>query len=468
MNFTIIVAVDSRDGIAKDKKLPWAGTPEHKEDLRFFRKITCNSPNNAVIMGRGTWESLPVAPLPGRKNIVLSTGAFDVPPEHIDTVYAARSLDDALAICANMGCQNVFVIGGAEVYKQALRDPRLEAVYVTRFDRDYQCDSHVDLSTVRKYGSTQVIGQSGDWGIVVQRYCLYNRWENEYMGLLRRLLAAPLVPNRTGIDAHRLFSESLRFELTDPRGRVLPLLTTRRLAYSAIFYELMWFLRGETDTKYLHQHNVHIWDKNSSREYLDSVGLNHYPEGYLGPIYGYQWRKRGPDQLATVIEGICKDPFGRRHLVCAWNAEDIKDMALPPCHYAFQFFVEADKDGKPSRLNCQVNMRSADIGTGVPFNIASYALLTHMVSLITNIAPGTLVINMCDCHLYSKHDEAARELLGRRPRQFPLLRISSEVQNRASYGALKIDDIAFKYDSPAHFAIENYNPHKRLGFDMVV
>jgi thymidylate synthase len=214
--------------------------------------------------------------------------------------------------------------------------------------------------------------------------------------------------DRTGTGTRAIFGYQMRFDLADG----FPLVTTKKLHMKSIVYELLWFLRGETNIRYLNDHGVTIWD-----EWADA-------SGELGPVYGSQWRSwpapdgRRIDQISQVIDQIRTKPNSRRHIVSAWNPAEVDEMALPPCHALFQFFVA---DGK---LSCQLYQRSADIFIGVPFNIASYALLTHMVAAVTDLQPGEFIHTFGDAHLYSNHFEQAREQLKRSPRALPHLRLN--------------------------------------------
>ena len=216
-----------------------------------------------------------------------------------------------------------------------------------------------------------------------------------------------------------------------------PLLTTKRLHLKSIVYELLWFLRGETNIAWLRQHGVTIWD-----EWADD-------KGELGPVYGYQWRHwnapdgRRIDQIAQVIESIRNNPDSRRHIVTAWNPADVRRQALPPCHAFFQFYVAG------GRLSCQMYQRSADLFLGVPFNIASYSLLTMMVAQVSGLAPGEFVHTLGDAHLYLNHLEQAREQLERTPRPFPIIKLNPAAR----------DIFDFVYED---FTLEGYDPHPAI------
>jgi thymidylate synthase len=255
-----------------------------------------------------------------------------------------------------------------------------------------------------------------------------------YLDLLRHILENGTPKNdRTGTGTRSIFGYQMRFDLAEG----FPLITTKKLHLKSILYELLWFLRGETNIEYLKEHGVSIWD-----EWADE-------RGELGPVYGYQWRSwpapdgRRIDQITDVIDRIRHTPDSRRLIVSAWNVADLEQMALPPCHLMFQFYVA---DG---RLSCQMYQRSADVFLGVPFNIASYALLTLMVAQVTSLAPGEFIHTFGDAHLYNNHLEQARLQLEREPRPLPILRVNPSVKS--------IFD--FRYDD---FRLENYNPHPHI------
>jgi len=262
----------------------------------------------------------------------------------------------------------------------------------------------------------------------------FNPGEQQYLDLLAHVLEHGAdKSDRTGTGTLSVFGWQMRFALGDS----FPLLTTKKLHLKSIILELLWFLRGETNVRWLQERGVTIWD-----EWADA-------KGELGPVYGYQWRKwRAPDgrqidQIANVIASIRSNPDSRRHLVSAWNPADVDRMALPPCHALFQFYVAK------GRLSCQLYQRSADLFLGVPFNIGSYAALTLMVAQVTGLAPGEFVLTLGDAHLYRNHLEQAREQLARAPRPFPRLRLNPEVK----------DLFAFRYED---FALEGYEPHPAI------
>ncbi len=257
----------------------------------------------------------------------------------------------------------------------------------------------------------------------------------QYLDLVGRVLDEGVdKSDRTGTGTRSVFGHQMRFDLADG----FPLVTTKKVHTRSIFAELLWFLRGDTNVKWLQDRGVSIWD-----EWADA-------DGDLGPVYGHQWRSwptpdgRHVDQIAQVVEQIRRDPDSRRHIVSAWNVADIPQMALAPCHTMFQFYVAPSEAG--GKLSCQLYQRSADVFLGVPFNIASYALLTHMVAQVTGLEVGDFVHTLGDAHLYSNHLDQARLQLTREPRPLPRLVLDTSVT------ALDAFDLE-------HLAVEGYDPH---------
>jgi thymidylate synthase len=255
-----------------------------------------------------------------------------------------------------------------------------------------------------------------------------------YLDLMRHILErGARKTDRTGTGTLSSFGHQLRFDLSQG----FPLVTTKRVHVKSVIHELLWFLKGDTNVAYLRENGVTIWD-----EWADE-------KGNLGPVYGHQWRSwptpdgKSIDQISEVLKQLKQTPDSRRMIVSAWNVSDIPRMALAPCHAFFQFYVADDK------LSCQLYQRSADLFLGVPFNIASYALLTLMVAQVTGLKPGDFVHTFGDTHLYLNHLDQAREQLSREPRPLPTMRIDPTVT----------DLFAFRYE---HFTLEGYDPHPAI------
>jgi thymidylate synthase len=256
----------------------------------------------------------------------------------------------------------------------------------------------------------------------------------QYLNLLNHILEKGVEKkDRTGTGTVSVFGHQMRFDLEDG----FPLVTTKKIHIPSIIHELLWFLKGDTNIGYLNENKVKIWDAWADKE------------GNLGPIYGYQWRSwpsyNGAhfDQISQVVNSIQNNPDSRRHIVSAWNVGELDKMALPPCHILFQFYVANGK------LSCQLYQRSADVFLGVPFNIASYALLTHMIAHVTGLKPGDFIHTLGDAHIYLNHIEQVKLQLTREPRELPELIINPAVKS--------IDE--YKY---ADFTFNNYNPHSHI------
>jgi len=262
----------------------------------------------------------------------------------------------------------------------------------------------------------------------------------QYLDLLRHIRKTGVFKgDRTGTGTQSVFGYQMRFDLSE----AFPLLTTKKLHLKSIIHELLWFLAGDTNIKYLNDNGVRIWD-----EWADD-------DGELGPVYGHQWRSwpapdgRNIDQIGHIIEDIRSNPNSRRHIVCAWNVAEVDKMALPPCHCLFQFFV-AD-----SRLSCQLYQRSADVFLGVPFNIASYALLTLMIAQVAGLKPGDFVHTFGDAHIYTNHFEQADLQISRQPLPLPVMRINPDVD----------DVVAFRYED---FDLIGYEAHPHIAAPIAV
>ena len=321
--------------------------------------------------------------------------------------------------------------------------------------------------------------------------------EYQYLDLIHTILErGEHRPDRTGTGTISLFAPpQLRFSLSKPDPAspeapaipILPLLTTKRVFLRAVVAELLWFVAGSTSSLPLSAAGIKIWDGNGSREFLDSVGLAHRAVGDLGPVYGFQWRHfgaeyvdaqtdyggQGVDQLAEVIHKLKTNPYDRRIILSAWNPADLKKMALPPCHVFCQFYVSfpgasrgassadvgtsnGDKPRGRGVLSCQLYQRSCDMGLGVPFNIASYALLTHMLAHVCDLTPGEFIHMLGDAHVYLDHVDALKVQLEREPRDFPELAIKRET-------GCDIDGW-----KPEDFETKDYKPHQSIPMKMSV
>ena len=475
----IFVAVGKNFEIGKNNQLPWNTI---KEDMVRFKNQTigCDEKNiNAVIMGRKTWESIPskFRPLKNRINIVLSKN------ENYLLEYANKnendlhkvftSLNESIKYLMNIpNLQKTFVIGGSHLYNEVLESDIVSYIHITKIEKEYDADTYFPnileckdklLISGKLFNEELIekIERDNEPNLLFLKYSKVNIEENKYLNVLKDLIENGEERNdRTGTGTLAKFGETLEFDL---RNGILPMLTTKKVFLRGVLEELLWFIKGDTNSKRLEEKKVNIWKGNTSREYLDANGFQDYPEGQLGPLYGFNWRSwgaeykgmdhdhrgEGIDQLQNAIDLIKNDPTSRRILVSAWNVSALKKGVLPPCHIMFQFYVNQ----KEKTLSCQTYQRSVDWMLGCPFNITSYALLTHMMAHITGLMPGKLRMCFGDTHLYKDHIEGAKIQIERESKPFPRLNITRKVES--------IDD--FKFED---FKVMNYSSHPAIKLQM--
>ena len=458
-----------------------------KEDLTNFYKITTRpypeGSNNLVIMGYNTWISIPETnrPLKKRINIILTQNHKDK-IEESENVKVFDSLFNVLDWCNTNETGRVFVIGGESLYRQCYLQHlnKINTIYLTKFMDKYQCDSEEDSKSFphEMLFETELLQQKITKAecqvylnkkyipkvlethyLIYQRVNKINKGELQYLNSLKDILKEGNVETTRNGKTISQFGGKMVFSMKDG----FPLLTSKKMGYKTILRELLWFIKGSTSNQELLDKNVHIWSQNSSREFLDSRGLK-YEEGDLGPVYGFQWRHsgaeykdcrtdyngKGIDQLQNVIDLIKNDPQSRRIIMNSWNPSDLDKMALPPCHVMCQFNVNTEKQ----TLDCQLYQRSADMFLGVPFNIASYAFLLHIIANITGYIPGKLIHILGDTHIYEQHYEAVTEQLGRVPVDFPQLIIKDPISN--------IDSL-----EESMFEIRNYKSYEKVSAPMI-
>jgi len=284
--------------------------------------------------------------------------------------------------------------------------------------------------------------------------CKENNEELSYLNLLKTIISdGSKREDRTGVGTMSLFGTQLRFSLEDS----FPLLTTKKMFIKGIVEELLFFLRGDTDTKILESKGVNIWKGNTSRDYLDNRGLSHFAEGEMGKGYGFQWRRfgetsevKGVDQIAEIINSIKSNPYSRRHIVSAWNPNQRKESALDPCHMIYQFYVDN------GYLSCQWFQRSVDAAVGLPFNIASYALLTNIIAKVVKLKPKEVIFAGGDTHVYLNHVEQVEKQCKRNCFKFPNIEIKKELNSIKDIENLVLDD----------FIVKEYNHHKSIKMPM--
>ena len=442
-NINLIVCIDLNNGISKDGKIPW----HYSEDLKYFKKITTDSiegKKNVVIMGKKTRDDIGFD-LPGRENVILRSN---------------DNIIDQLIILSNReDIDKIFIIGGEKIYYIFYYQyyKLIDKIYVTKLTMDYNCDKFFPIIDDK----FKIIKDTVSKDMIFLIYQRINRDERQYLNLINKILKeGDIKNNRTGIDTFSLFGEQMIFDLEYS----FPLLTTKKTAFKSILRELLWFISGSTDSKVLDKQGVKIWNANGSRKFLDSNGFFDRDEGDLGPIYGHQWRHYsaeyidcntdysgiGIDQLQQCIDLIKNDPDNRRIILNSWNPYQLKEMVLPPCHVMCQFYVRKGK-----YLDCKLYQRSADIGLGVPFNIASYSLLVYIISHLCNLIPGKFIHTFGDVHVYVNHIEQLKIQMDREPFNFPKLKIIGDIKS--------IDD--FKEDN---FKLIGYEFYDAIKMDMAL
>lgn len=435
---------------------------ECRDDLARFYQITTGKypegEKNILIMGYKTWLSIPeeVRPFKNRISVVVSKNHTI---EHCEDVVHVTSLQKAFQHCSHNMSGRVFVIGGESIFQQCHDEYErfCQNLYITHFydtESPYYTGYHYLPKrlldhTVKHYQGAKVYSectlnlpretkscQIHQHLVIHQKYPHINYGENQYLQLLEKVLHYGQRVQSRNSYVHSLFGERMEFDLCDG----FPLLTTKKMGYKTILRELLWFISGSTNNHDLQTKRVHIWDKNASKEFLESRNLP-YKEGDLGPVYGFQWRHAGAeykgchenyggqgiDQLKNVIDLLKNDPHSRRIVMSAWNPTDLDKMALPPCHVMCQFYIDASDPRRP-RLDCQLYQRSGDLFLGVPFNIASYAFLVHILAKITGYLPGKLTHILGDVHIYENHVEQVKQQLMRVPVRFPEISLQDSLQ----------------------------------------
>lgn len=453
MFYSIIVTRDVEGGIAKEGAIPW----NIPSNVDRFNEVTLYC---AIVMGRKTWDTLK-SPITNRINIVITSNNIEVP----ECVHVVHNYDDLDKLLLTLPIRGVFFIGGNTVYREVLNRYNITSINMTEVLKRYNCDTFFPKIT-SVYDEITSIHTDGN---ITYRYrCLYtpipydgNHQERKYLYLLDKVLGyGKYRDDRTGVGTLSLFGdEYLSFNLEEG----FPLLTTKKVYWRGVVEELLFFLRGDTDNSKLLDKKVNIWSGNSSREYLDNLGLHDRLEGDLGPVYGWQWRhfgakyidcktdytNQGYNQLMEVVRQLKNDSKSRRIIMTAWNPIDLKTMCLPPCHVLYQFNVEDDK------LSCCMYQRSADLFLGVPFNIASTALLTHLLAKTCDLVASKITIYYGDAHIYLNHIDQVREQVNRKPYPFPKLHIKVKRDNIDEYNR---DDII----------LTNYSHHPEIKAKMAV
>ncbi len=447
----IIFAVDQNNNFCSSDRisLPWKRV---NEDMKWFKDCTTlGDGKNAIIMGKNTFASMCHKPLKDRVNIIISKtmSAQGILPNGI---FVATHLNTAINKAKEAGCKHIFVIGGISLIEEAFNHPELEQVFITTIDNEYESKDFIKFNykLPESMYLRDMINLGNNHYVKIYSKEKINTDESKYIDLVKDVLVnGESRDDRTGVGTISVFGRHFTMDISNS----FPLLTTKRVFWRGVAEELLFFISGKTDTKILEAKGVNIWKGNTSREFLDKRGLNNLQEGEYGKSYGYQWRHFGDkvDQLQELIDGIKNDPYSRRHYMTAWNPLELNNIPLPACHLSCQFYVSP----KTNKLSCQVYMRSCDIFLGLPFNIASYALLTYMICHLTNLQPEKLSFCLGDAHIYKNHIEQCKEMINRDLKHLPTLKIKREVKD--------IDSFNFE-----DFEIVGYNPHPTIKAEMAV
>jgi dihydrofolate reductase/thymidylate synthase len=440
----VIVAVEKNYGIGKDGKLPW----NNKEELQIFKQKTLNS---ILICGRKTHDKLPS--LKDREIYVVSRDRY-----LINNINVFNSIDFAIEN-AKLTNKKIFIIGGNEIYNYVFEKYKKQLIlHVSMLKDSYECDTYFDKNNFKNF---YIIREEIFKNFVHQEMKYNEGGENQYLNLIRDIIKNGR--RRVGRNGEVIsdFCNHLKFDLRDG----FPLFTTKKMFTKGIIEELLFFIRGDTDTKLLEEKGINIWKGNTSREFLDCNRFEHRREGIMGTMYGYQWRffnspydeinaipmEKGIDQLYELIELIKKDPTSRRLLLTGYNPNQAKEGVLFPCHsIILQFYV----DGNFLDMYCY--NRSCDIGLGIGFNIASSSLLLMIISKLTNKIPRFFNLSLGDTHIYSTHIDPLKEQINRIPYYFPKIKLPE-------FKCLKdVEMLTYK-----DFIITDYNYYPSIKMEMI-
>ena len=418
--FNVILAMEKNNGIGNNGTIPW----KSKIDLQFFKNKTSTTTlpgrMNIVIMGRKTLESLPNNYLPNRINYVVTRNK----KAKYENAFVFNSFNESINQALESG-NDVWVIGGAEIYEQAFRHKNIGKIFVTKINKHYECDTKVTLPQIKMLSSSTII--DNDLELEFFEFEPILNVEQQYLKLIEKVKYNGELRQTRNAKTFSVFDETISFDLQNG----FPLLTTKKMFWKGIVEELLFFIRGDTNSKNLEEKGVNIWKGNTSQQFINDCGLQ-YEEGDMGPMYGWNWRHygadyidcntdykgKGFDQLKKVIFEIKNDPNSRRILMTDFNPSIAHKGVLYPCHsLLLQFYV------RDNYLDVKMYQRSVDTMLGLPFNIASTALLLTIISKITNRTPGKVTITMGDCHIYDQHLSAINTQLDRTPYRLPTVKI---------------------------------------------
>jgi len=413
--FNIILATCENNGLGQNNKLPW----KNNKDMKFFKKVTSYTPydniKNIVIMGRKTYESLQCEYLPNRINIVISK---TIKNKSSDNLLFINNFNDAINFSQLIKHYKIWVIGGKSIYIQALNHYLLGKIYWTKIKKTYDCDIFFKMPKIK-------ILSNEEREELNFQICELNNNESKYLQLLSNVLITGKSRKTRNATTISKFGEEIILDLEEG----FPLLTSKKMFWKGIVEELLFFIRGETNTKLLEEKKVRIWEGNTCQDFLDKMGFT-YKEGEMGPLYGYQWRNFNKpylkdstnyikiDQFKDLIELIKKNPHSRRLLMTDYNPAQVHLGVLYPCHsLILQFYVNSNK------LSVKMYQRSADLFLGVPFNIASTSLLLLIISKLTNLIPSKVILTFGDVHIYEDHIDAVKKQLLNSTYELPKIQI---------------------------------------------
>ena len=490
MQIWFILAHSYSQGISKSGKIPWLC----KKDMSFMKSIT-TAPGlkNGLLMGRKTFESIGRV-LPNRENIIVTTQPEKSQLTADFNSHVVGSISEGLEKGRELELDILWVFGGATIYDAFLGNPQFNQLidgFIITTTPEITCDTFITSNIyefIEKYQYIQMCPsrvleriEDGvyelsiysrlphlreEWSPIV-RSLEGNTIDKSYLELVKRILTKGSKRATRNGATISIFSEKISFDLSEG----FPLLTNKKVFFNGVIRELLWFIKGDTDSRHLEANNVNIWSGNTSKEFLEKNSLP-YEEGIGGPIYGYQWRqfgqeyaykdengqlqmtpgvKNGVDQLQFIIDELRQNPTSRRLFMSSWNPNQLDQMCLPPCHISYQFYVENN-----NRLSCMMVQRSADVFLGLPFNIASVALLVHFIANMVELSPGIIHICIGDAHIYEDHLEPVRVQLGRSGMDYDLPRVILKRK------PVKIED--YEFDD---VEILNYKSHPPIKAKML-
>jgi dihydrofolate reductase/thymidylate synthase len=475
--FKIVAAVCHNYGLGKDGGMPW----KCQGDMQHFRRLTSATSStsdtlNAVIMGYNTWKS--VGLLSGRVNIVITRRHHSAPEFSTPTgigPFAFSSLLEATTYLSDRGdIESQFIIGGGELYRQAILANWASELWLTHIPEDHECD--VTFPRIPDYYTETdkfSLDATGTVNVHVYRNLYGRHYESQYLKEMRHLLGQPKITSRNG-NVYAGFQWPFRIDLADG----LPLFSTRGAFWRGICEELLFFIAGKTNSKVLEDKGINIWKANTTRQFLDSRGLSHYEEGDMGPMYGWNWRHygaryldmrhdysgQGIDQLRDVVHKLIHDPNDRRIMMTAFSPDKVAESVLAPCHSIVNHFY-VRQEGGVRYLDMYTYQRSADMFLGVYFNIPSDATLLTIVARAVGMTPGVMHVEFGNCHIYEAHVPAVVRQLERTPTdRLPTLEIlrHPDAHGDTDRALAWIESLQY-----SDFKVHNYKPQERISADMV-